>query len=225
MSFGRRRITVKICGMSHPDDLETADGADLIGIVLDVPGSIRSRTLEEARTLVRMADRRWKVVGVAVRPHAEFLRKAWDEVGVDWVQVHGPLPRGLDERERRRILPSVGLPAADPRPGEPTHAPPLPDDGPGYPFIHLDTATGAIPGGTGRVSDWSIAREFVRSRPEQPFMLGGGLGPANVARALDAVGPAAVDVSSGVEDRPGRKSAPKIRAFLRQVREWEEAHA
>ena len=64
-------------------------------------------------------------------------------------------------------------------------------------------------GGTGRTFDWSLIREI-----EQPLWLAGGLNPDNVAQAVRSVNPDWVDVSSGVEDKPGIKNAALVRAFI-----------
>ena len=78
-----------------------------------------------------------------------------------------------------------------------------------------------MPGGTGVPFDWTLVRG-VRERASF-LMLAGGLSPDNVAEALEAVRPDAVDVSSGVESLPGRKDPEKVHAFVRRVREWERA--
>lgn len=219
------QIRVKICGITHSDDLEAVEGADMVGIVIQVPGSLRSRSLEEARALVRAASGRWTVVGVLVEPPLDLMHQVWEDVGADWIQVHGKLPEGLARADRERVVPSIGIPP--PHPGQETGPP----GGKGvrgdevHPFVHLDTASGPLPGGTGHVSDWSRCRSLVEAAPKIRFMLGGGLTPANVTKALDAVGPRGVDVSSGVESRPGRKSRARTRSFISQVREWEALHA
>ncbi|NUR86562.1 MAG: phosphoribosylanthranilate isomerase, partial [Nonomuraea sp.] len=68
--------------------------------------------------------------------------------------------------------------------------------------------------GSGEPWDWAA----VRGRPSGQWMLAGGLGPANVAEAIEAAGPWGVDVSSGVETAPGVKDSELIRAFLRAAR-------
>ena len=69
----------------------------------------------------------------------------------------------------------------------------------------------ALPGGNALSFDWKLLAG--RSWPK-PWMLSGGLDPENLSRAVETSGAAAVDVSSGVEDKPGVKNPDKIRAFL-----------
>ncbi len=78
----------------------------------------------------------------------------------------------------------------------------------------LDSYVAGLPGGTGETFSWEIARAH---RGPAPMILSGGLDPSNVAGAIEAVGPFAVDVASGVESSPGRKSAAKLEAFAAAV--------
>ncbi|MGZ4967416.1 MAG: phosphoribosylanthranilate isomerase, partial [Chthoniobacterales bacterium] len=82
--------------------------------------------------------------------------------------------------------------------------------------ILLDTWSPDRPGGTGETFDWSIAAQL-RDRVRR-LILAGGLGPDNVSAAIRTVRPFAVDVCSGVEDAPGRKSDTKLRRFIAAVR-------
>jgi phosphoribosylanthranilate isomerase len=70
-------------------------------------------------------------------------------------------------------------------------------------------------GGTGQTVDWSLAREAAQAAP---ILLAGGLTPSNVQEAIRQVQPYGVDVSSGVEEGPGKKNHEKIRAFTHAVR-------
>ena len=85
-------------------------------------------------------------------------------------------------------------------------------------YFLLDTKSEAEYGGSGKSFDWSILEDqsFVR-----PIFLAGGLNPENVAHAIDRVSPFAVDVSSGLEESPGKKDFGKIDAFVHAVREVE----
>ena len=70
-------------------------------------------------------------------------------------------------------------------------------------------------GGTGQTVDWSLAREVAHAAP---ILLAGGLTPGNVQEAIQHVHPYGVDISSGVEEHPGKKDHEKIRAFTQAVR-------
>ena len=82
----------------------------------------------------------------------------------------------------------------------------------------LDAATAETTsktfGGTGHVADWKIAK---RAATKYPILLAGGLTPKNIAEAILAVRPYAVDVASGIESSPGKKDPAKLRAFFAEV--------
>jgi phosphoribosylanthranilate isomerase len=84
--------------------------------------------------------------------------------------------------------------------------------------IVLDAFSAEGYGGTGEKFDWTLARRVVASHPELEVMLSGGLDPANVAEAVQVVGPAIVDVASGVESTPGVKDIAKVVAFVRAAK-------
>lgn len=81
----------------------------------------------------------------------------------------------------------------------------------------LDTPT-PDRGGSGVTFDWAIAMEARRRRPDRKLVLAGGLRPENVASAIGAVAPWAVDVASGVERAPGIKDTARVRAFVEAAR-------
>jgi phosphoribosylanthranilate isomerase len=80
----------------------------------------------------------------------------------------------------------------------------------------LDTWTEGLRGGSGRTFDWRIARRVANRN--RAVILAGGLGPSNVAEAIEAVHPYAVDLNSGVEIKPGQKNPHKIRDALKIIR-------
>jgi len=79
----------------------------------------------------------------------------------------------------------------------------------------LECGQGSLPGGNARAWDWKAANGFDANGP---FILAGGLSPDNVATAVASCHPDAVDVSSGVEARPGRKDLECVRAFVQAVK-------
>jgi phosphoribosylanthranilate isomerase len=76
--------------------------------------------------------------------------------------------------------------------------------------ILIDTPAPGTYGGTGEAFDWSIAAEFIRSHPQIPVILAGGITAGNAAQAVAAVRPAAIDVASGAESSPGHKDLLKV---------------
>ena len=84
----------------------------------------------------------------------------------------------------------------------------------------LDTYSPFQHGGTGRIFNWDIAKEV--KKLELPIILSGGLNPDNIGEAISKVRPYAVDVSSGVEKKPGKKDLEKLRNFVRIVRKIDE---
>lgn len=83
----------------------------------------------------------------------------------------------------------------------------------GEAVVVLDRAS-PLHGGTGTAIDWGLAAELVASLPHVKFVLAGGLGPDNVAKAVRQVRPYAVDASSRLESAPGEKDEDKVRAFV-----------
>jgi len=148
---------------------------------------------------------------VFVNPTRAEVERAIAEIGLDVVQLHGDETPEFCRDLPRRVLKAVRV-------------------GPGFQAgealayenfaggVLLDTRAdeGDARGGTGRAFDWTVARE-VRENARY-LVLAGGLTPDNVGRAVAAVEPDAVDVSSGVESSPGRKDPARVRAFVRAVR-------
>ncbi|MGL6251960.1 MAG: phosphoribosylanthranilate isomerase, partial [Billgrantia desiderata] len=84
----------------------------------------------------------------------------------------------------------------------------------------LDAYRPGVPGGTGETFDWSR----IPANLAKPVILAGGLGPDNVAQAIERVRPFAVDVSGGVEAAPGRKDSGLLAAFAAAVAQADRTH-
>jgi phosphoribosylanthranilate isomerase len=207
------RVFVKICGIRSLEDARLAveAGADAVGFVF-WPMSPRRVEAEAAAAIGRDLPPFILRVGVFVDASLDEMARVADRVSLDLLQLHG------DERPEalagapRRVLKAVrvgkGFAAQDALRYVGHAAGVLVD-------TRLAGET-ALPGGTGVPFDWTLVRDL---RDRVPFlMLAGGLSPDNVAEAIRAVRPHAVDVSSGVEAMPGRKDPAKVRAFVDAVR-------
>jgi phosphoribosylanthranilate isomerase len=201
------RPRVKICGLTRTEDadLAVALGADAVGFVL-WSESPRVVSAGHAAIIARSLPAFVTRVGVFVNASPEDVRRLVAEVGLDVAQLHG------DERVADyagvagRIIKVAALggdadvDSAIRLPAEVT--------------VLVDVVDRERRGGTGARADWARAARVAR---ERPVILAGGLTAADVGEAIRRVRPWAVDVSSGVEDRPGIKSAEKLRALFAAV--------
>jgi phosphoribosylanthranilate isomerase len=200
------RPEVKICGITSEEDaaMVAEAGARAIGLVF-WEGSARRVDRKAALRISAALPRHVWRVGVFVDPEPDELESCAAEVGLDILQLHGqaPLPHS-----RRRMWKAVGV-------GEGF----APEEALGFlgavEGILLDAKT-ERPGGSGRTFDWARARS-VRERAKF-LVLAGGLDSSNVFRAIRALEPDMVDVSTGVEKSPGRKDRAKVEAFMEAVR-------
>jgi phosphoribosylanthranilate isomerase len=196
-------MRVKVCGITDPADAVLAAelGASAIGLVF-WPSSPRSVSVERARHIVSVLPPFVSTVGVFV-DQIEDARAIAADVRLSAVQLHG------DERpDDYRDFPVPVIKAVavwNGSSGDLTAAIP-----PNVTVL-LDTHDPVRRGGTGQVIDWTVAADIARRRA---VVLSGGLNQDNVARAVAAVRPWAVDVSSGVESAPGKKDPARLRAFF-----------
>lgn len=192
---------VKICGLTRLEDvlLAVEAGADAVGFVLE-PTSPRCVPPDRLRALLEAVPA-WVSRVLVYGPRPEVL----PDVPFDYVQCLPPAPPA------GRWLGCVRL--------GPERVP-CPDLGEfqGAEAIVLDAFHPGAYGGTGRTVDWGLAARFA-SGCGKPVILAGGLRPENVGEAIRTVRPYAVDVSSGVEARPGEKDHGWLRAFLQAVLE------
>jgi phosphoribosylanthranilate isomerase len=205
------RVRVKICGITTPEDgvMAAREGADAIGLVF-YPKSPRYVDRDAARAINAAVPPFVLRVGVFVDPTAHSIAEAIDAGGLDVLQLHGGEPPEAFDALPRRAIKAVRVgPGFDVEQA-------LGYDGRAHGLL-LDTQTNGAHGGTGQTFDWSLVQEL---RPRASYLiLAGGLNPENVMRAIRAVRPDAVDVSSGVESAPGQKDPEKVRAFIAAVQE------
>ena len=197
----------KICGITRHEDAELAAGlgAWAIGLIR-WDGSPRACDAETAAAIVSELRRRVACVGVFVNATLDELAQEADTIGFSHLQLHGDEgPSFCTEAARRtgcRIIKAARVATV----GDIRDLERWRTD-----FHMLDTAAEGMRGGTGRTWDWKL---LDARRSKVPLILSGGLGPDNVAEAIAAAGPWAVDTASGTESAPGVKDPEKVRAFL-----------
>ena len=201
------RTRVKICGVTRVEDalLACELGADAIGIVM-TPSSPRCVPVAQARII---RDALPPFVDAVVLAHdlpADTVRAAIDGVRPDFVQFHGLESVSFCESFGVRYVKALGMAGdLDVRVIAAQHA-----NAAGF---VLDGHPPGQQGGQGKAFDWSrVPQDLGR-----PVILAGGLHAGNVADAIRAVHPWAVDLASGVETSPGIKDAAKMRAFFAAV--------
>jgi phosphoribosylanthranilate isomerase len=204
-----RRLFVKVCGLTTPEDAACAAdaGADAIGLVF-WPKSPRAVDLDAARRIAAAVPPAVVRVGVFVDAPADAIAQAVDAVGLDLVQLHGAEPPAildvLPRRAWKALRVGAGFAAAELAPWSRAAG------------VLLDARVEGMPGGSGRSFDWAVAASL---RERVGFLvLAGGLDAENVGRAVVTVRPDGVDVSTGVESAPGRKDPARVRAFVQAAR-------
>ncbi len=201
---------IKFCGLTDPADADAAIavGAWALGVIL-WPGSPRRCRLEVAAEIAAAHRRHAQIAGVFVNATLDEVTRAADDIGLSLLQFHGDEgPAFCGEAARRtgcRVIKAARVRSgADIQALSAFHTD----------FHLLDSYRKGVPGGTGETFAWELAR----SHPTRvPLILSGGLTPENVADAVAAVRPYAVDVASGVESAPGRKDHDMLRAFAAAV--------
>ncbi len=224
---GPAGLAVKICGLTRPADAALAArlGAAALGVVL----APSPRMVDPARAAEVLSGAPPHVarVGVFVDPDPDLVAEVVAACDLDWVQLSGrePAVRSLAIMEAARaaapgrrapgLLRAVHVRAAE---GPERFA-----DYPADAFLLDAPPLRGRFGGTGRTFDWASVRGL--PWPRDRVALAGGLTAENLAKAVAAVRPAMVDVSSGVETAPGIKDPASLSAFLGRARHLEMEHS
>ena len=209
-------MKVKICGINSEDALEAAvaGGADLVGVVF-FPPSPRQVSVARAAELLQFLPRTVQRVGLFVDPDDGLLDQVMNNLRLDWFQFHGRETPERVEAVRQeygmRVIKAVPVAEAADLDAAQAYA-----EVADWLLFDAKAPPGADrPGGNAAVFDWTMLKG---RRWPVPWMLAGGLTPANVAEAIAASGAKAVDVSSGVESAPGVKDAALIAEFVKQAK-------
>jgi phosphoribosylanthranilate isomerase len=201
-------VKVKICGITNTGDAEAAIslGADALGFVF-FKESPRYVSPKDAASIRKTLPSFVPAVGVFVNETAQGIEEIASVSGIDLIQLHGDEPPEMCMRSRRviKVIRVKSLESLSP----------LNEYKDKVSAFLLDTYTPDALGGTGRIFNWDIA---VEAKQFGRIVLAGGLTPDNVAQAVGYVKPYAVDVSSGVELRKGKKDHTKIRLFIERAK-------
>jgi len=208
-------VKAKICGLNHAAAVAAAvaGGASHVGFVF-YPPSPRNVDPLKAASLAASVPAGIVKVGLFVDASDEDIARTLAEAKLDMLQLHGDeTPRRVKDVRRRfgkpvmkalRVASAADIAAAD-------------EYLPAVDWLLFDAKPppemkNALPGGNALSFDWSLIAGRGWSKP---WMLSGGLNAGNLAEAVRTTRAKVVDVSSGVEDSPGRKSPEKIGAFLK----------
>lgn len=213
MTMGFR---VKICGLTEPERVAdaVAEGASYLGFIL-YPPSPRAVDPARLRELVGGLPDPVASVGVMVDPDDRWLETVLAAAPLDIVQLHGgESPRRVGEIGERfgvRTMKAMRVETADDLAALPAYA----EVADLVLFDAKPPRDAAWPGGHGLPFDWTVLEGVA---PARPWALAGGLTAQNLARAVELLHPPIVDVSSGVEQRPGIKDPARLRAFMAEAR-------
>ncbi|MBF0268405.1 MAG: phosphoribosylanthranilate isomerase [Alphaproteobacteria bacterium] len=209
-------IAAKICGLNDAVgvDAATRHGASFLGFVF-FPPSPRNVAPELAAGLMHRVPTGIVKVGLFVDPSDEFLQTVLHHAPLDLIQLHGKETPARTAAIRKQCKRPVmkALPLAGPQDLQAVKD--YADIADRLLFDAPPPQGATRPGGNANSFDWTLLANL---RIRLPWMLAGGLTPSNLAEAVRTSGAKEVDVSSGVEDAPGKKNPDKIRAFLELAR-------
>jgi phosphoribosylanthranilate isomerase len=229
---------IKICGITNLEDALVAveAGADAVGFVF-YEKSPRNVRVENVAEIIEELPKHMDKVAVVVENQTRGLKFPGNLTAFQWTFTTVPenFAGLVAAGGSRRYKSFVSFPAAE-----------LYDDGirrltdsfarfnqlssqpnllPLFEALFLDSGSALQPGGTGIVFDWNKTVPLADELRQGPFKLvvAGGLSSENVTDAIRVLHPWGVDVSSGVEAKPGKKDPHKVRAFVKAVREADKA--
>lgn len=214
MSPKTDQVKIKVCGLTRQADaiLAVDLGAWALGVIF-APESPRRIGIEQAAELLAATPSGIERVGVFVNAGVAEIEQAVDACGLTVVQLHGEEePASCMEVARStgcKVIKAVRV--SDMESLETVVR--FDTD-----YLLLDTYSPQRRGGTGEAFDWSLTGKLPASERRTRVILSGGLNPENVEAAIAAVGPFAVDVSSGIESAPGIKDEDRMRHFFLNIR-------
>lgn len=212
--MNKSRTRIKICGITRTSDALCAVscGADALGLVF-VKESPRYVSADIAQEIVSSLPAFVSKVGLFVDASLEEVNSTINQVALDYLQFHGEEDESFCQSFSKPYIKAIRIKPE-------TNLLETINQYNSASAILIDAWHPDIAGGTGETFDWALLNEL----PPQDgvvIILAGGLNPENVKSAVEMIRPYAVDVSSGVEESPGIKSAVKINRFIEEVNRGE----
>lgn len=204
------KIKIKICGITNSADALIASefGVDALGFIF--APSPRQIEPAKARRIIRNIPPFVMTVGVFVNEAAAKIREIMHYCSLDRVQLHGDESPAFCEEMMPHAIKAISVKdKTSLQIGQAYHGK--------VRALLLDAYSEEKVGGTGKTFDWKLASKI--KKQGTPIILSGGLNPSNIAAAIHAVRPYAVDVNSGVEERPGIKSHSLIKSLMETLRQ------
>lgn len=211
---------VKVCGITNEEDALMAVnyGADAIGMIINVPVETpRKIDIEKAKKIMDRLPPFISTVIVLMPDSLRGVKEIVNKLNPCAVQLHGheslDFISKIKERVDVKIIKTVhidlGKKTKQEQIKEAERYSKIAD------AILLDTKINEREGGTGKTHDWKISSKIRDLIKTKPLILSGGLNPENVKVAIKTVRPYAVDASSGIESKPGKKDIEKMRRFIK----------
>lgn len=200
-------IQVKICGITNIENaLSIAEsGVAAVGFIF-YPPSLRYIEPRKARAIIDKLPRALIKVGVFVNETTEEIKRIYEYCSLDMIQFHGDeSPDFCRQFPKDHIIKALELKTEE----DIKRA-----DAFSVAAILVDSRRTGLYGGTGKTSNWDMARHI-----SQPLILSGGLNEENVLDAVQKVHPAALDINSGVETSPGEKDTAKIARIMQIIKD------
>ena len=200
---GEKLTKIKICGITNLEDALAAVefGADAIGFAF-VPNTPRYVEPAKAEGIIAQLPPFVTTVGLFVNESEEHIRRVADQCKLNVLQLHGQEPPDFCLLFNRKVIKAFRIKDKESLINLPKYT---------VSAYLLDTYVKGAMGGTGVTFDWKLASD---AKKYGLVILAGGLNPENVAQAIQQVRPYGVDVSSGVEAKPGKKNHRKMKDFI-----------
>ena len=199
-------IPLKICGITNINDALAAinNGANAIGFIF-AKDSPRKISIKKAKEITKIVGNKTSKVGVFVNDKKDFIQEAIETIPLNMIQLHGDEEPSFCNLFNIPVIKAIQI-----ENNESINK----ADKYNVNAILCDSYKKKIYGGTGISFDWN---RLLKKKNKMPIILSGGINIKNVLNGINKVNPIAIDVNSGVETSPGKKSHIKLKNFYNKI--------